>query len=76
MRRVYVDISGVPSQTLEFFGYVTLAEDDDFLLLSHKGDVHLIDKAKPYLFVDDINDAMLLDGPFRLLSRIQAPPKK
>ena len=44
MARYYVNISGVPQALLDFLGYFVLAEDEDFKVLEHKGDSHLIDK--------------------------------
>jgi len=57
MERYYVDIRGISTQQLEFAGFICLFQDDDFMMLTQKGDMHLVDKAKPYLFVDDRCDA-------------------
>ncbi len=74
MERYYVDIAGVPRSTLEFAGFIVVFEDEDFMLLYHKGDMHLIDKEKPYLYVDDRNDADLLHG-FKMRDKIPLPRK-
>jgi hypothetical protein len=60
MDRYYVDIKGISPQQLEFAGFIVVFQDGDFQMLSHKGDIHLVDKEKPYLFVDDKCDADLL----------------
>jgi hypothetical protein len=41
----------------------------------HKDDLHFVDKNKPYLYVDDVNDAALLNGPFMAREKIPLPPK-
>jgi hypothetical protein len=60
MDRYYVDIKGLSKDQLEFAGFFTVFEDDGFQLLSNKGDMYLIDKEKPYLYVDDKGDADFL----------------
>jgi len=60
MERYYVDISGISRQQLEFAGFILIFQDDGFMLFSQKGDMHLVDKAKPYLFVDDRCEADVL----------------
>jgi hypothetical protein len=74
--RYYVNIAGVPQGFLDFLGYFVLAEDEEFKILVHKGDLHLVDKNKPYLYVDDQNDAGLLKGPFMEREKITLPPKE
>lgn len=75
MNRFYVNIAGVSQAFLDFLGYFVLFEDEDFKLLLHKGDLHLIDKYNPHLYVDDKNDADLLNGPFLPREKIPLPPK-
>jgi hypothetical protein len=68
----YVDVSGIPSEFLEFMGYIILDEDDEFRLINHKGDHHILWKrGSQLLFVDDDNDVSI----FRGRRRIPAPPK-
>jgi hypothetical protein len=76
MARFYVDITGVSQDYLDFLGYFVVAEDDEFKIIDHKGDVHFIDKKKPYLYIDDMNDANLLKGPFVARAQILLPPPK
>jgi len=73
MRRYYVNISGVATNSLLMCGYVVIAEDDDFLILQHKSETYIVEKDHPYLYVDDINDAELLNGIFSKLNKIEAP---
>jgi len=73
MERFYVDITGVSQDRLDFLGYFVIYEDDEFKILSNKGDLYIIDKARPRLFVDDVNDANLLGGP--LSYRMPFPPE-
>jgi hypothetical protein len=75
MKRFYVNIAGVPQAFLDFMGYFVLFEDDEFKILLHKGDLHLVDKNNPYLYVDDKNDADLLHGPFMEREKIPLPPR-
>ena len=67
----YVDITGLPTAFLEFMGYIVVAENDEFLLLNHKGDPHIIYKPGPQmLYVEDDNDVPI----FKNRPRIDAPP--
>ena len=67
----YVNIDGLAIEFLEFMGYVRIAEDHEFLLLSHKGEEHIIYKPGPrMLFVADDNDVAI----FKSRPRIEAPP--
>ena len=67
----YVNIDGLPIEFLEFMGYVRVAENDEFLLLNHKGDEHIIYKPGPrMLFVEDGNDVAI----FKNRPRMDAPP--
>jgi hypothetical protein len=75
MGRFYVNIEGVSQAALDFLGYIVIFENNEFKILSHKGDVHVVDKSKPYLYVDDKNDQELLSGPFKARERITLPPK-
>jgi hypothetical protein len=75
MGRYYVNIAGVPQGVLDFLGYFVIYEDEYFKILLHKSDVYLVDKNKPYLYVDDQNDAGLLKGPFMEREKIPLPPK-
>lgn len=52
-------------------GYVLVEENEDFFLLRHKGDDHVLAKQGCRdLYVDDPNDAAI----FKILSRLQATP--
>jgi hypothetical protein len=74
MRRYYVDITGISRNFLEFAGYVVIAEDQELMFLAHKNDLHLVDKkGRQYLYVDDQNDADLLNGAFRTRDKVAVP---
>jgi hypothetical protein len=67
----YVDVTGLAIEFLEFMGYVLVDEDDEFLLLNHKGDEHIIYKPGPrLLYVEDDNDVAI----FKNRPRFDAPP--
>jgi hypothetical protein len=67
----YVNIDGLPIDFLEFMGYIRVAENPEFLLLSHKGEEHIIYKPGPrMLYVDDNNDLAI----FKNRPRMAAPP--
>jgi hypothetical protein len=54
-------------------GYTLVDQDEDFILLHHKGDDHVLSqRGCRYLYVEDPNDASAL----RNLNRIPAPPAK
>jgi hypothetical protein len=66
----YVNIDGLEIGFLEFMGYVLVAENEEFLLLNHKGDEHIIYKPGPrFLYVADDNDVHI----FKNRPRIPAP---
>jgi hypothetical protein len=60
MRRFYVSIAGVPDEFLEFLGYVRIEETDEFKVYLRHGELVVVKKTNPYLYVDDLNDARIL----------------
>ena len=66
--RYYVSIANVTDETLQFLGYVLVAEDDNTKLSSHFGDELLVDKEDPFLLVDDVNDVQLIRGAGEIIS--------
>lgn len=60
MRRVFVQIPNVPDEFLEFLGYLKVEETDEFKVYVRHGDAIVVQKANPYLYVDDLNDARIL----------------
>jgi hypothetical protein len=76
MERYYVNIAGISRPKLELAGFVCLFQDDDFMLLRQKGDLHIVDKTKPYLFVDDRCDADFLKDLRTLETAIELGPEK
>ncbi len=75
MARYYTNITGVSQALLDFIGYYIVDEDEEFKILWHKGDIHFIDKNKPYLYLDDRTDAEVLKGLLAGRERIPMPPK-
>ncbi len=60
MRRVFVQIPNVPDEFLEFLGYLKVEETEEFKVYVRHGDPIVVQKANPYLYVDDLNDARIL----------------
>ena len=60
MRRVFVQIPNVSDEFLEFLGYVKVDENEEFKAYVRHGEVIVVKKANPYLYVDDLNDARIL----------------
>jgi hypothetical protein len=57
----FVNITHVSASDLEFLGFTKTHENDEFIEYSHyTGDTHIVRKSNPYLFVNDINDAIVL----------------
>jgi hypothetical protein len=55
----HVSIEGVSEDVLNFLGIVKISETDDFdIYEDFEGRVSMADKANPYVWVDDINDAI------------------
>ena len=73
----YVDISEVPEDTLEFLGYYCLAQNEEFKFYRDVyGDEHVVEKAHPFIYMEDVNDAAIIGRLTGQLIMIQAPPKK
>jgi hypothetical protein len=53
----YVSLDGVSEETLEMLGYYKLDESDQFAVYYHKGEEIIVEKADPFIYIDDINDA-------------------
>jgi|GEM_PF-5488652 len=61
MARFAVNISGIPDETLSFFGYDFQEENDEFKIYIDKYlEAHIVKKAHPFLYVEDINDSVYL----------------
>jgi hypothetical protein len=72
MPRHYVDVTNVPDEFLEVMGYCLFEETKEFQLRVFKGDPYILPKeGKRYLYVDDVNDAIM----FRARPKVPAPPK-
>lgn len=58
MARFAVNIGNIPDDTLAFFGYTLIRENSEFKVYSDKYlEDHIVAKAKPLLYVEDVNDA-------------------
>lgn len=60
--RYYVSIADVSDEFLEFLGYVLREETDEFKVYSRHGELMVVQKTNPFLYVDDLNDARILKG--------------
>ena len=60
MSSCYVRLDNVTDEQLEFLGYILMDEDDDTKVYYHLGDYIIVEKADPFMFVHDRNDASLL----------------
>jgi hypothetical protein len=62
--RYYVSIAGVSDDFLEFLGYVAVpdAETDELKAYRRHGELMIVKKANPFLYVDDLNDKRILKG--------------
>lgn len=69
--RYYVSIAGVTDEFLEFLGYICVEETDEFKVYLRHGDLMPVQKANPFLYVDDLNDARILRGQ----NMMAIPPK-
>ena len=71
----YVSIDGISDEYLAFLGYDLVIEDEEFKMYKDKaGDEHIVRKdAKPYLYMDDINDAMIVAEHSKRKITIQPP---
>lgn len=57
----YVDISHLSDSDLEFFGYTLVASNEKYKLYScYDTTEHLVEIAKPFLLVGDVNDAVAM----------------
>jgi hypothetical protein len=56
----YVRLENVPDDKLDFLGYILMHENDETKVYYHLGDHIIVDKADPFMFVHDRNDAAIL----------------
>lgn len=63
MARFCVDISHLDDRVLGFFGYELVEENEEFKIYEDKeGSDHIVDKARPRLYVEDVNDAVYMSA--------------
>ena len=61
MAKFCVNIGAHNDKTLEFFGYRFIRENDEFKVYQDKHlEDHIVAKARPLLYVEDVNDAAYL----------------
>ena len=61
MARFCVDISGLSDETLAIFGYDLRDQNEEFKIYTDKYlEDHIVDKVKPRLYVEDVNDAVYM----------------
>jgi hypothetical protein len=72
VRRIYVDIAGVSDEQLEMLGYYLVERNEMWSLYMNKGEAFVVNEhnGKRFIFVEDINDAIILKGA----GGIEAPP--
>lgn len=70
--RYFVRIRGVPDEFLSILGYEMVKETDEFKVYLHKGELAVVKKADPFLYVDDLNDARILKSQDLMV----IPPKE
>jgi hypothetical protein len=64
MAKFCVDISHLDDRTLGFFGYTLVDENDEFKIYQDKNrEDHIVAKAHPRLYVEDVNDAVYMSSP-------------
>lgn len=70
----YVNIDGISREVLEGIGYYVVYEDEEFILINHKGDEQIIDKSGPKeLKVDDEEAGILEQYSSKTKRRIPLP---
>ncbi len=63
MPSFYVSIDGIEDSELEFLGYTLVTESEKLRLYRDiYGDEHTVQKERPRLHVEDLNDAQILAG--------------
>lgn len=60
MARYYVSVAHISDEFLGLLGYVLIHESAEFKIYSHFGDEVIVDKADPFILVDDVNDAVAM----------------
>lgn len=56
----YVSIKEISDEKLEVLGYIAIDENEHTKTYYHFGEEMIVDKADPFIYVDDINDARSL----------------
>jgi hypothetical protein len=62
VRRWCVDVGHLTNDQMAFFGYVLVAENEDFAVYRHYGEDIIVSKSDRFILVDDLNDALNMGG--------------
>ncbi len=77
MSSFYVSIDGIEDSDLEFLGYTLVVESENIKLYRDiYGDEHTVQKERPRLYVEDLNDAQILGGKSLSKNLTAVPPKR
>ena len=62
MKRWFVSVRHLTPEQLELFGYDLIKASGEFSVycLRYTGEDHIVLNSNPYLYVDDINDALAM----------------
>ena len=72
----YVRIDGISDKDLEFFGYFLVAESSRFKLYrDYRGEDHLVVKSRPYLLIEDMNEAQDIAALSGAQEAVNMPPR-
>ena len=71
----YFSIEGIPQETLTFFGYERVYVDEEFWVYEDAdGHTSVVARDRPYLWIEDINDAIQM-GTRAIITSQSAPIK-
>ena len=63
MARFYVALDDISDEQLAFLGYTLIKDSEKFKIYNdYSGDNHIVYKANPFIYVDDVNDALYLNA--------------
>lgn len=63
MARFAVNISHLDDKLLAFLGFDVVDENDEFKVIVDKyKEHHIVQKSRPLLYVDDVNDAIFMSA--------------
>ena len=72
----YVRLDDITDAQLSFLGYTCVAEEGSFKMYrDHRAEEYIVDTSNPYIYVDDVNDAIAIVNITGSLDIVSAPPK-